>query len=277
MKRFRSDRLATLTIATLAALVYVLLAGAAPRQQPAPVSSVAAEAKFEAINLPARFRLVQVVVDFPPSTATSWYTPGGQGFVTVIAGAVTVRRAGDETTYQAGQSYLDQAGQLLAVSNATPATARLLMAFLLPEEAPLTIFDGTAENYGLPPGPTVVAFAGFELADLPAELDVVQRVVDFEVGAVAPAHVHPGPSFVTLLAGEVFLCMGGVEQRFEPGDTWLEPTGVPHSGVGGPAPVRVAATTLLPKGAPLIRLVGDCTDGPRTDGATAEGGLAGAQ
>jgi quercetin dioxygenase-like cupin family protein len=81
--------------------------------------------------------------------------------------------------------------------------------------------------------------------------------------------MHPGPSFVTLLYGDMVLCIGGVAQRFRTGDTWIEPAGTPHSGINGVEQARIASTSLLPEGANLTRLAVRCTDPGFTAGASA--------
>jgi quercetin dioxygenase-like cupin family protein len=255
-------------VALLAALSFAPFADAVPGRQPGPPVTVLAETTFGPIEPPGRLYLSQAVSDLPPGAATPRFAPGGQGFATVVEGGVTVRGDEGEASYRAGQSFRLESGRLVSLGNPDAATARVLMAVLRPAAAPAATLEGGVGSQDLPPGALRVVRASLELDEWPSEVDVVLRVVDFAPGVAVPAHVHPGPSFVTLLAGQVEMCIDGAVQWFGPGDSWLEPPGAPHSGVAGPEPARIAATTLVPAGLPLTRPVGHCTDESLASGGT---------
>lgn len=105
--------------------------------------------------------------------------------------------------------------------------------------------------FGQPPaGPTTVAEQRFEAANPPAQAEVLQVVLDFAPGSWTPVHTHGGPVYVTVLAGEVTLRMGGSDQKFGVGEGWIDNPDEPHAaGNDGAAAARVVATFVLPQGA----------------------------
>ncbi|MCP4665927.1 MAG: cupin domain-containing protein [Deltaproteobacteria bacterium] len=64
-------------------------------------------------------------------------------------------------------------------------------------------------------------------------------IVDSAAHAVVPAHSHPHEQAGTLISGEFELTIGGETHRLKPGDTYIIPGGVEHSGRTGDAPARV--------------------------------------
>ena len=81
--------------------------------------------------------------------------------------------------------------------------------------------------------------------------DVVERVLDYPARTAIPPHTHPGPNFVTLIAGEVTLSIDGQpDQVFGAGDSWIEPANTVHWGVVGDSPIRLITATIVPRGAP---------------------------
>src|SRR5260370_11392291 len=100
--------------------------------------TVVAESRFDVTNAPRQAELVPLVVDFPPGTWTSWHTHGGQAINLVIEGEITLRHAGKEHLYRAGQACAGRFREVHAAGNAGPGKARLLTNFLLPPGAPQT-------------------------------------------------------------------------------------------------------------------------------------------
>jgi quercetin dioxygenase-like cupin family protein len=114
----------------------------------------------------------------------------------------------------------------------------------------LTLVLPTRAALGQPVGPTTVFEKRFQAADPPALADVVQLVLDFAPGSWTPVHTHGGPGYVTVLEGEVTLRMAGADQKFKPGEGWIDNPDTPHAaGNEGSAPARVVVTFVLPKGA----------------------------
>ena len=84
--------------------------------------------------------------------------------------------------------------------------------------------------------------------------EVIQVRVDFQPGAAAPAHRHPGEEIVNMLAGSLeYRIEGRSAVTLGAGDALFIPSGAVHSvrnvGRGGASEL---ATYLVPKGEPLI-------------------------
>jgi quercetin dioxygenase-like cupin family protein len=122
--------------------------------------------------------------------------------------------------------------------------------FVLPTGAtPTTVVESGATGT-LPPGPTTVAQHRFDAPGLAVPLDVVQRLIEVQPGAVVPMHSHPGPTVVSGIQGSGTLAFGSVPQNARAGESWVEPANEVHGGTfTGPGPIRIVATTLLPRGA----------------------------
>ena len=109
---------------------------------------------------------------------------------------------------------------------------------------------GMAFGQQPPGGVTTVVEKRFEFANPPAEAGVVQLVLDFAPGAWTPPHTHGGPGFVTVLEGEMTLRQGGAEEKFRPGEGWIDPPDVVHeAGNDTTANSRLVVAFVLPKGA----------------------------
>ena len=232
----------------LAVLSLVLSAGAAFGQPTPPGPTTVSSKRFEAASVPGPIDLVQSVLEFPPGAGVPTHTHGGQAFITMLEGALTLRGDDGETTYRAGDTVVEEPGHFHSATNAGAANTRLFVSYVLPKGAPPTIVQ---EGAAVPAvGPTTVATGTFEIAEPPAQFEVVQLLLDFAAGAWTPPHSHGGPVLVTVLAGEVTERRPGVERRFGPGQGWTENAGDRHAaGNERAARASVAATFLLRKGA----------------------------
>jgi quercetin dioxygenase-like cupin family protein len=90
------------------------------------------------------FEIVQLVLDFAASTWTPPHTHGGQGFVLVTEGEMTLRMMGMDHKYKAGESWVDIPDIVHAAGNDTPAKASLVASFVLPVGAALTTVQAPA-------------------------------------------------------------------------------------------------------------------------------------
>jgi quercetin dioxygenase-like cupin family protein len=103
-----------------------------------------------------------------------------------------------------------------------------------------------------PPGPSVRFQTKFEIANQPAEFEIIQMVLDFAPGAWTPPHTHGGPIFATLMEGELTVRGNGGESKYGAGKTFVEiPGEVLEVGNATGLNARVLVTALLPKGAAL--------------------------
>ncbi len=108
----------------------------------------------------------------------------------------------------------------------------------------------------MPPGAVVVMESNFGITDAPGPVQVIQMVVELPPNAVVPPHIHGGPAYVTVLAGEVIYWEGDREIRYGPGGMWIEDPGVPSAAANvGETTVQLLATYLLRPGAPLTTLI----------------------
>lgn len=124
--------------AILSVLFVSLLASALAQELP-PGPSTVQSATFEDVQAPDDFDLVQTVLEFAPGAWTPLHTHGGEAFVTVLDGELVVRNAaGTETTYAAGDTWVERIGDFAEVGNMGDMPARIFVTFLLPKGAELT-------------------------------------------------------------------------------------------------------------------------------------------
>jgi quercetin dioxygenase-like cupin family protein len=235
---WRAPIIAVATAASLAAL-------AADESSPAGNGgrTIAAESRFDVTNPAQQVQLVQLVVDFPPGAWTSWHTHGGQAINLVLEGEMTLRHAGMEQGYRAGQAWTDSSTQVHAAGNSGAGKARLLTNFLLPQGAPDTI--AVQESLF---EPTIVYAARFALPALPADAQIVQQVVD-----LGPAwHAERAlAGFIAniVLEGEVAYKIGPELKVYKPGEAWSAPAGTVVGEENKSAvSAWVFASYLLPRG-----------------------------
>jgi quercetin dioxygenase-like cupin family protein len=68
--------------------------------------------------------------------------------------------------------------------------------------------------------------------------EMLLSIVDFAPNAVVPTHSHPHEQAGTVLSGEFELTIDGEARWVKPGDTYIIPGGVEHSGRSGDTPAR---------------------------------------
>ncbi len=226
---------------------------AARAQQPNPTT--VSKSTFPVANPPAQFDLVQEVIDFAPGAWTPVHTHGGQGFVTVVQGELTLLKNGTEQKYSAGQSWVEIPGNEYQGGNTGTVMVRTLVTFLLPKGAKLTTPQkGTsaAPTTSLKPKSSEFHFV---VTNAPAQFDVVNQEVDFAPGAWTPVHTHGGPAYITVLEGSMTTKVNGEEKNYQTGQSWVEYPGQ-YFAVGntGTAEAKTFVTFLLAKGAPLTTL-----------------------
>jgi LPXTG-motif cell wall-anchored protein len=230
-------------------LALLLPVGVAFGQQEPLRPSVRQKSTFEVANPPAQFDAVQLVVEFAPGAWMPVHSHGGQGFATVIEGAVTIRTQGAEKTYKAGETFVETPDVALEAGNPTAEKASMVITFLLPKGAQLT----TNRQTGVPQlTPTTKYNTKFEVPAPPAQFDLVRLVQDFAPGAWTPLHSHGGQGLVTVLDGMLTVRTQGVEKSYKAGETFVEtPNVVMEAGNTGSEQASMVVTFLLPKGAEL--------------------------
>ena len=64
-------------------------------------------------------------------------------------------------------------------------------------------------------------------------------IADLDANAMLPVHSHPHEQAGTVISGELELTIGGETRRLRPGEPFVIPGGVEHSGRTGDTPARV--------------------------------------
>jgi quercetin dioxygenase-like cupin family protein len=87
--------------------------------------------------------------------------------------------------------------------------------------------------------------------------ETVQARVDFDPGAVAPAHKHPGEEIVFVLKGRLeYRVEGRPAVTLGPGEVLFIPYGIVHSATNvGSEPASELATYVVEKGLKLVETV----------------------
>ena len=240
-RRVTTWRASIIAIATAASLVALGVDESSPAGGGG--RTILAESRFDVTNPAQQAQLVQLVVDFPPGAWTSWHTHGGQAINLVLEGEITLRHAGREQVYRAGQAWADSSSQVHAAGNSGAGQARLLTNFLLPQGAPETI--AVRES---PFEPTIAHAARFALPALPANAQIMQQVVD-----LAPAwHAErtlPGFTANIVIAGEVAYKIGSELKLYKSGQAWSVRAGAIVGDENKSAvSARVFTSYLLPRG-----------------------------
>lgn len=120
----------------------------------------------------------------------------------------------------------------------------------------VALAGGVALGQQLAPGPVPRVQSTFEVSSPPDPADLVQAVLDFPVGTIVPPHVHGGPAYVTILAGELTVQGPDGIHSYQAGDTLVERPGAVYSAFNfGDTPASLVVTYLVPRGAPVTTLV----------------------
>jgi quercetin dioxygenase-like cupin family protein len=97
--------------------------------------------------------------------------------------------------------------------------------------------------------PTTRAQNTFEVANPPAQFDVVQDILDFAPRAWTPALIHGGPGFITVIDGEITFRTPDGQTTVKTGEGLADRPGQVHqAGNVGSEPARTFVTLLLPSG-----------------------------
>jgi len=245
----------TFSLALAFAAAALTAPGAASAQELPPGPNFTIQSTFDGQAVPGAYELVQIVLDFPPGAWTPSHTHGGQVFVTVLSGTMTVRDDVGERLYRAGDTWREMPGDHHVAGNATGETARVLGAFLLPQGASLTTVADAGATDDLPPGPVAVYQTRTPGPAISGALDVVQLQADFAPGAWTPQHEHGGRGVVTVTEGSMRVKDANGERSYGTGESWVEGEGeVAAVGNAGDQSARLVGTFVLPKGATLTTL-----------------------
>lgn len=104
-----------------------------------PAGTKLFEAQFPDITIDGMFTELVRVIDFPPGSGTGLHTHGGNTFILMIDGALTLRQDGTDTVYETGESWMEVPGIVHEAFNAGDTPARCIAVYLLPMAAPTTL------------------------------------------------------------------------------------------------------------------------------------------
>lgn len=235
----------------VAVVAAVALALPVPIALGQPGVAFLAEKRFEAADPPDPAEVLQAVLDFAPGAWTPLHTHTGPGYATVLEGEMTLRKGGADQKFRAGEGWIDSPNEPHMAGNDGPTTSRIVATFVLPRGATPTTVVGTGAASDLPSGPATFSQLRFDAPGLPRPLDVVQRMIEVAPGAQVPMHSHPGPTIATALEGSGTFAAGGTTQTIGAGQSWIEPANQVHGRtVTGTGPIRIVATSLVPRGLP---------------------------
>jgi quercetin dioxygenase-like cupin family protein len=102
--------------------------------RPAAVAVVTSAAFPVAVTAGA-YDLYAFVVEFPPGSSTPRHIHGGPVVVTVISGELVLQRSVGERILKAGESVIENPGDVHALLNRSAAAARIAASELIPKGA----------------------------------------------------------------------------------------------------------------------------------------------
>jgi quercetin dioxygenase-like cupin family protein len=224
---------------------------ATPAPIPGPLNRY--PTRFIIADAPEQFDQVLMVVDFPPGAWTPPHMPGGNVYNTVVDGAVSIRPMGSTSadTYEAGTTFVANAGEYVEVGNGGDVGARMISTTILPNDATLTTYAMTPP-VERSPSPVIVGQGSINI-DRPSRVfDLAQMVVDFEPGMWTAPHMHGGYDLSMVATGGLTLERVGKVEPLELGQAFVNAPGVYHR-VGNETGdfAQAAATLLVPTGATL--------------------------
>jgi quercetin dioxygenase-like cupin family protein len=280
--RLPSQAVTTPKLLVLCLIVVIALIGQSrvtSAQTPPPPRTVST-VTHNSVNVPAQVDVIQEVIDFAPGAWTSLLVRGGDLFVTVAEGQITLRRGHANYYYSAAstnRTFRVNRGDIHALGNENGAAkARIYTSTLLPPGASLS----TQQSETSPAGPApVVVMTSRATSPLPAGLvSVVQVVWDFDPGGATPPHAHHGFFLVTVVDGELgrMTLADGREQIYRTGEAFTEATGHEWDAVVRNASERVTRnffTVLATQLPPSTTL--PTAAGPIAPPRTGDGGLTG--
>jgi hypothetical protein len=191
--------------------------------QPAPLVAPVSptrqfQTRFDVVDAPERFDQVLQIIDFPAGTWTPLHTPGSYVYTTVIDGAISTRLPWlwgvYDTTYQAGETFVERPGEYMQVGNATSGNTRIMATALLRPHSPLTIYQDGFTSNAYPtltdwnythdivvpePGPATAYRSAIEVDRPGGAFELVQLVL--ELAATQPPRIVPDWAQIAALYG----------------------------------------------------------------------------
>jgi len=251
----------------LAAMVATSVAVSAFSLGISPPSAVAAstpaglstsfEAWFDVGDRPGvPFEFVQRLVEFPVGARAARHVNGGPAYLTMLDGELTMW-IGDAPAraYPAGASFVEPFQVVAEAANLNRAPASLLVTYLIPVGAAVSMLESVALPADQrPPGPMVRFESRLRIDEESPYSQVGHLLRTYEPGAWTASAEPPTARLQTVVSGEVTVLTGASQQTYTAGQHWIERPGQAWlSGNPGNSPAVVAVSTTASH-APLTRL-----------------------
>lgn len=131
--RLNSLRGASCALAVVA--VTASMGTVATGQGAPPTVAVVTSAAFPVAVAAGTYDLYAFVVEFPPGSGTPRHVHGGPVVVTVISGELVLQRSVGERILRAGDSVIENPGDVHALINRSATAARIAASELIPKGA----------------------------------------------------------------------------------------------------------------------------------------------
>jgi quercetin dioxygenase-like cupin family protein len=242
-------------VAALTASGLLLAAGgtAIGQQSGPPAPPPVIETRIEAPGLDGPRDMVQRMLVLPPGVVVPPHTHPGPNFNTLVDGDVTLIIEGTEQPHHAGDTWIEPA-DVVHFGQVGPNGARLITATLVPATAPQSV---PADAAGLnvpsgPPPPPALIERRIEALDVEGGRDVINDLLVYPPGVVVAPHTHPGPNFVTLIAGQITLTRpdSDGDTVYDAPTNWVEQTDELHWAMVGDDGATLFTSTIVPRGGP---------------------------
>jgi quercetin dioxygenase-like cupin family protein len=209
-------------------LMAALLAGNVP-----PPPAVIAQAQVPITVEAGDYILVGLSPILAPGERIGQHSHRGPDLIVVFEGEVIEQEPGGDRTVKAGESWINQAGEVHAVTNGGDTKARLWATLLLP------VGDTS-----------VMPAAQMPLNVKAGEYSLIGRVLDFASGSGLPEQYHGGNALFYVMEGEITLLENGATKQVKAFKSWTEGPGAVYSVTNSSENnTRIAVSMLLPKGA----------------------------
>jgi len=212
--------------------VIVLMAGLLAGNVPPP-PTVIAQAQAPITVEAGDYILVGLSPILAPGEYIGQHSHRGPDLIVVFEGEVIEQEPGGDRTVKSSESWINQAGEMHAVTNGGATKARLWASLLLPKG-----------DTSLSPS------AQLPLNVNAGEYNLVGRVLDFAPGSGLQEQYHGGDALFYVMDGEITLLENGTTKQVKAFKSWTEVAGAVYSVTNASGNnARVAMSMLLPKGA----------------------------
>jgi quercetin dioxygenase-like cupin family protein len=188
------------------------------------------------------------VLEFAPGAVAALHQHGGPGFITMLTGELSLVADGEKHTYRAGDDFIEVPVSLYEGTNLTDEPASLMVTYLVPVGHPVTTYMNAGSSTPSAPPPRVVTQSLFEIAEPPADYEVVHQVLDYAPDTWATPADNDGDTFIPVVQGELTARdEGDIETAYATGSTRVEAPDVSYErGNAGDEIARIVTTTLVP-------------------------------